>query len=261
VEIARRIDVLIPLLSVLEKSFTRGRILHDGLTLAIVGRPNAGKSSIFNRLAERERAIVTATPGTTRDLVTERIAIDGIPIELVDTAGVRETLEEVERLGIARTHEALADAALVLIVLDATEELNEDERKLLTAIEGRAAIVVKNKCDLGKKAPQIQSKLEIVQTSALTGDGLPELREAISKLAIGGAAAEPGALTTMRHHQAVEESIAALKKAAESNAARIPHEMLLLDLYAALGALDALTGQTTNDDILNLIFSSFCIGK
>ena len=123
-EIARRIGELTPPLETLEASFTRGRVLHDGLTLAIVGRPNAGKSSIFNRLAERERAIVTATPGTTRDLVTERIAIGGIPIELVDTAGVREALEEVERLGIARTHEALADAGLVLIVLDATQSLN-----------------------------------------------------------------------------------------------------------------------------------------
>lgn len=260
-EIARRIEELIPRLKELEASFTRGRILHDGLTLAIVGRPNAGKSSIFNRLAERERAIVTATPGTTRDLVTERIAINGIPIELVDTAGVREALEEVEQLGIARTHEALADAALVLIVLDATEKLNEDEWRLLAAIEGRAAIVVRNKCDLGGHAQGIDSTLEIVETSALTGEGLPELRDAIHKLATGGAAAEPGALTTLRHYQAVEETIAALKKAAESNEERIPHEMLLLDLYAALGALDSLTGQTTNDDILNKIFSSFCIGK
>ncbi len=260
-EIARRIEELLPQLESLEASFTRGRILHDGLTLAIVGRPNAGKSSLFNRLAERERAIVTATPGTTRDLVTERIAINGIPIELVDTAGVREALEEVEQLGIARTHAALADAALVLIVLDATEKLNEDERKLLAAIEERAAIIVRNKCDLGGKVQGIDSTLKIVETSALTGEGLPELREAIHMLATGGAAAEPGALTTLRHHQAVEETIAALKKAAESNGARIPHEMLLLDLYAALGALDSLTGQTTNDDILNQIFSSFCIGK
>jgi len=263
-EIARRIGELIPPLTVLEASFTRGRILHDGLTLAIVGRPNAGKSSLFNRLAERERAIVTATPGTTRDLVTERIVIGGIPIELMDTAGVREALEEVEKLGIARTHEALADAALVLIVLDATEALNEDERRLLAAIEGRAAIIVRNKCDLHMvttKNEAIETTLPIVETSALTGEGLPVLRDAIHKLATGGAAAEPGALTTLRHHQAVEETLAALKNAAESNAARIPHEMLLLDLYAALSALDALTGQTTNDDILNKIFSSFCIGK
>src|SRR5580698_1847394 len=147
-EIARRIDELVPPLAALEASFARGRVVHDGLNLAIVGRPNAGKSSLFNRLVERDRAIVTATPGTTRDLVTERISLDGIPLELVDTAGLREAFEEVEQLGIARSREALADASLVLIVLDATQPLNSEERALLAAIEGRPAVVVINKCDL-----------------------------------------------------------------------------------------------------------------
>src|SRR5437588_362374 len=119
-----------PPLAALKAAFARGRIVHDGLMLAIVGRPNAGKSSLFNRLVERDRAIVTATPGTTRDLVTERISLDGIPLELVDTAGLREASEEVERLGIARSREALADAALVLVVLDATQSLNDEERRL-----------------------------------------------------------------------------------------------------------------------------------
>ncbi len=148
-EIARRIAELTPPLTALEASFARGRIVHDGLTLAIVGRPNAGKSSLFNRLVERDRAIVTATPGTTRDLVTERISIGGIPIELVDTAGLRDgapqspngpvapLLDEVEQLGIARSREALADAALVLIVLDATQPLNDEEHRLLAAVVGR----------------------------------------------------------------------------------------------------------------------------
>ena len=140
-EIARRIAALTPPLAALEASFARGRIVHDGLTLAIVGRPNAGKSSLFNRLVERDRAIVTATPGTTRDLVTERISIEGIPLELVDTAGLREgprsSLDEAEQLGIARSREALADAALVLIVLDATQPLNDEEHRLLAAVEGR----------------------------------------------------------------------------------------------------------------------------
>src|ERR1035437_1421368 len=147
-EIARRIGALTPPLSALEASFARGRIVHDGLTLAIVGRPNAGKSSLFNRLVERDRAIVTATPGTTRDLVTERISLNGIPLELVDTAGLREAHEDVEQLGIARSREALADAALVLIVLDATQPLNEEEGSLLAAVQGRPALVAVNKSDL-----------------------------------------------------------------------------------------------------------------
>src|SRR5581483_3646091 len=126
------------------------------LTLAIVGRPNVGKSSLFNRLVERERAIVTPTPGTTRDTVSERISLDGIPLELVDTAGLREAHDVAEQLGIARSREALADAALVLVVLDATQPLNEEERDVLAAVRGRPALIALNKSDLlqGSKGPQ-----------------------------------------------------------------------------------------------------------
>jgi tRNA modification GTPase len=266
-EIARRIGELTPPLAALAASFGRGRIVHDGLTLAIVGRPNVGKSSLFNRLVERERAIVTATPGTTRDTVTERISLDGIPLELVDTAGLREglreSLEEAEQLGIARSREALADAALVLVVLDATQPLNEEERRLLAAIEGRPALVAVNKSDL---APAVEAAEEVggvraLRTSALTGEGIAALRERILALATGGAASEPGMLTSLRHHQAIAAALAALGDAAQATASAIPHEMILLDLYRALWALDSLTGQTTSDDILNLIFSTFCIGK
>ena len=271
-EISRRIAELTPPLAALEVSFARGRIVHDGLTLAIVGRPNAGKSSLFNRLVERDRAIVTATPGTTRDLVTERISIGGIPIELVDTAGLREgphaNIDEIELLGIHRSREALADAALVLVVLDATQPLNDEEHRLLAAVEGRPAIVAVNKSDLldqhqnaGAPGLDFETGESTISTSALTGEGIAELREKILALATGGAAAEPGMLTNLRQHQAVTTALAALADAATANAAAIPHEMILLDLYRALWALDSLTGQTTPDDILNLIFSTFCIGK
>jgi tRNA modification GTPase len=264
-EIARRIDELVPPLVALEASFARGRIVHDGLTLAIIGRPNAGKSSLFNRLAERDRAIVTATPGTTRDLVTERISLEGIPLELVDTAGLRVGLEEAEQLGIARSREALADAELVLVVLDATQQLNEEERRLLEAVKGRPAVIVWNKCDLADEvlgdSMETVAGLPALRTSAITGEGLPALRERIVALATGGAASEPGMLTSLRHHQAITTTLAALGDAARANAGGIPHEMILLDLYRGLWALDSLTGQTTSDDILNLIFSTFCIGK
>jgi tRNA modification GTPase len=262
-EIARRIDELMPPLKAQEASFARGRIVHDGLTLAIVGRPNAGKSSLFNRLVQRERAIVTASPGTTRDLVTERISLDGIPLELVDTAGLREGLEEAEQLGIARSREALADAALVLVVLDATQPLNDEEHRLLEAVQGRPALVVVNKCDLAEAVDQAGAMdgVPTLRTSALTGTGIAELRERILALATGGAASEPGMLTSLRHHQAITTALAALGDAAEANAGGIPHEMILLDLYRGLWALDSLTGQTTSDDILNLISSTFCIGK
>ena len=266
-EIASHIEELTPPLRALEASFARGRIVHDGLTLAIVGRPNVGKSSLFNRLVERDRAIVTATPGTTRDTVTERISLDGIPLELVDTAGLREGLEEAEQLGIRRSREALADAALVVIVLDATQPLNDEEHRLLEAVEGRPALVAVNKSDLVRNLPEAErplpdcGDLPTLATSALTGEGIPALRERILELATGGAAAEPGMLTSLRHKQAIAAALAALADAAQANADAIPHEMILLDLYRALWALDSLTGQTTPDDILNLIFSTFCIGK
>jgi len=270
-EIASRIAALTPPLAALEASFACGRIVHDGLTLSIVGRPNVGKSSLFNCLVERERAIVTATPGTTRDTVSERISLEGIPLELVDTAGLREGLreglEEAEQLGIRRSREALADAALVVVVLDATEPMNDEERGLLAAVEGRPALVAVNKSDLVRNLPEAErplpdcGELPALATSALTCEGIPALRERILELATGGAAAEPGMLTSLRHQQAVATALAALSDAAQANADAIPHEMILLDLYRALWALDSLTGQTTPDDILNLIFSTFCIGK
>jgi len=270
-EILRRIDELRPPLAALERTFIHGRILHDGLTLAIVGRPNAGKSSLFNALVQRERAIVTAIPGTTRDTVSERIALGGIPLELVDTAGLRkasEASDEVERLGILRSREALADAAIVLIVLDATEigpagQLHPEEQNLIEAVEGRAALIALNKSDLAVTRPHLPEGTEIpaLVTSAVTGAGLAELRAAILKLATGGAAAEPGMLTSLRHHRSITQAVAGLDDARHAATSAIPHEMILLDLYRSLWALDSLTGQTTPDDILNLIFSTFCIGK
>jgi tRNA modification GTPase len=270
-EILRRIDELRPPLAALEGTFVHGRILHDGLTLAIVGRPNAGKSSLFNALVERERAIVTAIPGTTRDTVSERIALGGIPLELVDTAGLREAAEasdEVERLGMVRSREALADAAIVLVVVDASQlgasgELHQDERELIEAVQNRAALIAVNKCDLAAKIPELPAgtELPVLPTSAVTGQGIAELRTAILQLATGGASAEPGMLTSLRHHRSVTLAIAGLDDARTAVATAIPHEMVLLDLYRTLWALDSLTGQTTPDDILNLIFSTFCIGK
>ena len=132
----------------LARSFAYGKLVHEGLTLAIVGRPNVGKSSLFNRLVERERAIVTAAPGTTRDLVTETVAIGGIPVKLVDTAGIRKALDEAESIGIRKSMEALADADLVLVVLDASEPMNGEDDELLSEAAKRPAIIVVNKVDL-----------------------------------------------------------------------------------------------------------------
>ena len=248
----------------LSASFAYGKLVHEGLTLAIVGRPNVGKSSLFNRLVERERAIVTAQPGTTRDLVSETVAIGGIPVQLVDTAGIRRALNEAESIGIRKSMEALADADLVLVVLDATQPISDEDRELLRQVEGRAAIVVENKSDLeSSQFSVLSSQLPKVKTSALTGEGIPELRAAVLRHMGGeaGAQIESGFLTNLRHQKLVSDALAALDAAKNAVAAHVPHEMMLLDLYNALRPLDEITGATTTDDILNLIFGSFCIGK
>jgi tRNA modification GTPase len=267
VEIVKRIDEVRALLLPIADSFSRGRIVHAGLMLAIVGRPNAGKSSLFNRLVQRERAIVTAAPGTTRDLVTERVSLGGIPVELVDTAGLREASDEAEQIGIRKSREALADADLVLMVLDATVAPEQRELELLATLAQRRALVVVNKSDLAYPSVSMQGALDglglqLVHTSALSGEGVADLKQKM--LAMVGESTvetETGMLTSLRQYEAVTATLEGLAVAGSAAAQNIPHEMVLLDLYGALRHLDSLTGETTTDDILNLIFSTFCIGK
>jgi tRNA modification GTPase len=168
-QILQRIAIVRAPLEELAASFAYGKIVHEGLTLAIVGRPNVGKSSLFNRLVERERAIVTATPGTTRDLVSETVAIAGIPVKLVDTAGIRRALDEAESIGIRKSMEALADADLVLVVLDSSQPLVDEDQQLLSQVEGRPAIVVHNKCDLDHVGTPAHSRPVTQRAASGTG--------------------------------------------------------------------------------------------
>lgn len=261
-EIVAQIEEVEAPLAALERTFAYGRIVRDGLTLAIVGRPNAGKSSLFNRLVERDRAIVTATPGTTRDLVTERVSLEGIPLELVDTAGLRDATDEAETIGIAKSREAMAEADIVLLVLDATAALHPEDEAAIAAHTTRPLLIACNKHDLAPGALLPEMRHPVIQTSALTGEGIAELRRAVLALITNAVpSGETALLTNIRQQQAVSASLMGLGRGREAVAAAIPHEMVLLDLYGALEALDGLTGATTNDDILRLIFSTFCIGK
>jgi len=263
-EILSRIEAVRAPLEQLRASFAYGKIVHEGLTLAIVGRPNVGKSSLFNCLVERERAIVTATPGTTRDLVTETVALGGIPIKLVDTAGIRHSTDEAESIGIRKSYEALSEADLVLVVLDSTRAISSEDRELLNAACSRRALAVASKSDLAPDATLAVDGFKVFKTSAITGSGIDGLRAAILEQVSGSAARgehETGFLTNVRHQRLVEESLGCLEAATHAVERNIPHEMIMLDLYGALRPLDAITGETTTDDILNLIFSSFCIGK
>ena len=265
---ARILEITAPL-HALAASFAYGRIVRDGFSLAIVGRPNAGKSSLFNRLVQRDRAIVTAAPGTTRDPVTESISLGGIPLHLIDTAGLREAENEAETIGIEKSREAFADADVALLVLDATADtLMPEETAILASLPARRALVAMNKTDL-RKNPGLRetarlcgSKCAVIETSALTGEGISELQAEILNLMRGDVGeTESGLMTNLRQQQAVSNALSALQGSQSALATNIPHEMLLLDMYGALRHLDALTGETTADDILNLIFSTFCIGK
>jgi tRNA modification GTPase len=262
-QILERIEAVAGPLRELCRSFAYGKLVHEGLTLAIVGRPNVGKSSLFNCLVERERAIVTATPGTTRDLVTESVAIGGIPVHLVDTAGIRQALDEAESIGIRKSMEAVADADLVLVVTDASQPLTREDRELIEQVSARNAIVVGNKADLAEgDGASAQSPDHQIRTSAITGTGIAELRAAILEHVSGGAPQQETAfLTNLRQQKLVEDSLTALAAAVRAVETKTPHEMLLLDLYGALRPLDEIIGATSTDDILNLIFSTFCIGK
>jgi tRNA modification GTPase len=298
----------------LAASFAQGRLLTQGLRIAVVGRPNVGKSSLFNRLVRHDRAIVTSEAGTTRDTVEERLTLAGIPIRLVDTAGLRQATSEAERIGIERSREAFADADLILLVLEATasgaatasntlmnrvcaasglhtirDEPAKLELELAQTAAGRPLIVVNNKADLlapqrlASKKPKkdtlpdpvasnglseamaavLPPGTPIIWTSAFSGEGVDLLEQAIVAQIDSTGAIFAGAtmLTNTRQHAAVTAALAALDEALAANTNGLPHEMLLLDAYGALRALDTLTGTTTPDDILHLVFSTFCIGK
>jgi tRNA modification GTPase len=259
-DILRRLEPVETGIQALVASFAFGKLVHDGFTLAIVGKPNVGKSSLFNRLLEQDRAIVTDIPGTTRDLVSESASIEGIPVRFVDTAGIREGQGVVETLGIERSIQAMADADLTLVVVDLSAPLTGEDESVLARVRQQGKFLIAgNKCDL----PQLLPLEEAVQVSALTGEGVAELRSRIvgSIAPRGQWEQEGGFLTSLRHEQLLKEAHLALTHARQATMVGIPHEMLLLDLYAALAPVDAVTGATTADDILNRIFSTFCIGK
>ena len=256
-EILGRIGPIRDALASLHKSYGYGKLVHDGFTLAIAGKPNVGKSSLFNRLLEQDRAIVSDIAGTTRDTVSETASLGGIPVRFVDTAGIRVGQDLVESLGIERSVQAMADADLTIVVLDGSAPLDQADQDVL----GRgASLVVANKSDRGLAA---ELPPDAIVVSALTGEGIDELRRRIlaSVSPESGIEREVGFITSIRHERLLGEAIEALDKARVAINEQIPHEMLLLDLYCALQPVDAITGATTADDILNRIFATFCIGK
>jgi len=258
-EIAGAIDALGDLL----KGARTGRIIREGATVVIAGRTNVGKSSIFNQLAGVDRAIVTAIPGTTRDLVTESIDIEGIAITLVDTAGWRDTRDLVEAEGVARGARARGIADLILLVIDRSEQPTDEDVQLLRETAGTTRVVVMNKSDRPECAPRVASGSPVVAVSALRGEGIDQLRRAIADTLIGDERLRDVApISNARHIALLEACRASLEAAREAvSASEVPEEFVLVDLQAARTRLDEIVGRRTSDDVLRHIFERFCIGK
>ncbi len=266
-------EVLLAKLSQLEsdieqlaETFAAGRLLKEGLRIALVGAPNVGKSSLFNKLLTYERAIVTDVPGTTRDSLTEAVNIDGIPVWFTDTAGLRSGGDFVERIGIERTRSAAADADLIVLVIDGSHKASDEELGLLQETKEYSRVIALNKRDLesfDKQAVDLLAKAPgAILISAKTGQGLDLLKAAILSPFATRSCAEDGLLiTNARHQDLLRRSQRALQSSTELLRQRASEELVLVGLYDALRHLGEITGETTPDDVLAQIFSTFCIGK
>ena len=257
----KKLNEAIADLTEIAASFSFGKFVREGFDLAIVGRPNVGKSSVFNRLTGSERAIVTPLPGTTRDALYESASIGGVPVRLIDTAGIRETSDIVETIGIERSRAAIAEADIALLVLDASEALTEDDRRLLAEVPVERRIVALNKIDLERKLET--SVADAIHISALTGSGFDQLATAMLERLSGDAASERDdiMITDARQHTATRRTIEQLEDARGLIIQGEFEEVILLRLRGALSSLGEVTGETLTEDILNEIFSTFCIGK
>jgi tRNA modification GTPase len=241
----------------------RGQMIREGATVVIVGRPNVGKSSVFNALVGTDRAIVTNVPGTTRDLITERVDIDGLPLTLVDTAGWRNTFDIVEREGVTRGARARGVADVIVVVLDGSEPLTDEDRHLVADVDQRRRIVIRNKADRPACWCDAAAGHNVIRTSAITSEGLEELRRAIVYELAGRESLRDGAAVSNARHIALLEDartrVASAQRAAASG--DTPEEFVLTDLQAARMRLEEIVGARTTDDLLQHIFERFCVGK
>jgi tRNA modification GTPase len=270
-ELLQGVESTIKELSCLTASYQEGRVLREGIAVAIVGRPNVGKSSLLNALLRTDRAIVTPIPGTTRDVLEETLNIRGVPVRLLDTAGIRETMDLVEQEGVRRSRAAMEQADLLLVLLDGSVPLTSEDRILVSPDRDKKVVLVINKTDLPRELSpgdlqgleQAVSADATIWISARTGAGLDDLRDAIRNLVLRPEF-EPGetaVVTTLRHRTGLTKAIEALHRSVESISGRLSSEFVALDLRGALDALGEITGETTTDDILDHVFSQFCIGK
>ena len=272
-ELSRRLEdqVRAPLRELLDRA-GQGRIYREGASVVILGRPNVGKSSLLNTLLQDERAIVTAVPGTTRDTIEEGLNIHGMPLRIIDTAGIRETTEEVEGIGIERSRRRVADADLVLLLVEAGVEPAAEDLALYDSVRDKKVLVVVNKLDLlappaaGQALAAWQRQFpdrDLVGVSAHSGAGLEKLEELIFRLISGGKPRDPGyaCVPNARHEAALAKALPAVEQLQAGLVADLAPELLAVELQACLGCLGEIIGETSSEDLLDTIFSRFCIGK
>lgn len=260
-------DIEGPMAALLARS-ERGRIIREGLRTAIVGRPNAGKSSLLNALLQEDRAIVTDIPGTTRDTIEESLRIGGVPLVLMDTAGLRRTESQVERMGIERARRSMERADLVLAVLDGSRPMEAEDRELLTFIRDRQALVILNKSDLpqvitAENVAALAGSVPVIPLSAKCGQGIDGLEEALRALT-AGQDADAGRelfLTNLRHVELVRRALEAVRRAREADEAALPADCIVVDLTESWHLLGEITGDAVDDELISSIFSRFCVGK
>jgi tRNA modification GTPase len=263
-QILDKIDRGVALMKELLSTADEGRILRRGVRAAIIGRPNAGKSSLLNQLLGRERAIVSPIPGTTRDTIEETANLRGIPVIFIDTAGLREAGDEIEMEGIRRSRQSLESSEFILLVLDGSDGLTDADRKYLVEFAGKKRILVRNKTDLPRRLdlpPEFASRT--VDVSCLSGNGIEELKDAIRNLVWSGAVGAEmlEVMINSRHQEALLRAQTAASRAADSLREGQTLELAAMELRIAANAVGEIVGKTSTEDLLDMIFSSFCIGK
>ena len=246
----------------------RGKIIKEGLNVAIIGRPNVGKSSLMNALLRETRAIVTEIPGTTRDTIQEQMSIRGIPVLLTDTAGIRETEDTIERIGIEKSKESFNKADLVIFIIDGSEKISSEDKALMEYVDNRPCITLINKTDKGTAADEeeIKEKIpqaQVIYTSVLNGEGITEIEEAIENMVYGGQAKQQDSLgvTNVRHEELLRQAVSAIADALEMTDMMQPLEFIEVDINRSYELLGEIIGETVADDIINEVFARFCLGK
>lgn len=267
-ELLSDVEISIDELNKLKETYKNGKVISDGINIAIIGRPNVGKSSLLNELLEENRAIVTDIAGTTRDIITESLSINGISVNLIDTAGIRETEDVVEKIGVERSISSIENADIILLVLDTSDKLNEEDRELMEKLKDRQYLILLNKSDLQNKLnisqlPSFIDKDNIINISTLDKRGIEELKENIYAKAVSfdDDSINNVMITNSRHYSLIENAINSLKDARQALLDNVELDILEIDFLNAVDYLGQITGLSVSESLLDTIFSKFCIGK